>query len=503
MNFLQRAISKAFRIGPTAVSPWEAQWGREGAIPFSTAYAELEPSELVQVSSPVYACATLRSKNLAKLPLRAYRRGVRGDRVEVTSGPLIDLLGSVNPHWTFRRLLRMTEMSLCVYGQAFWVLEGGKPGKPPNEIWWANPTRMRVQPHPERYIGGFVYDDSTGAPVHFPPEDVIWIKYDNPADEWSGLSPLAAARMGIETSLGAQRSNRSIFANGMQLTGILGPVDKNAGLTREQAEQLSQLLERRFRGPDKAHRIAVMTQPVGFTQLALTPKDAEFLGLMAWGMRDVAMVMGVPPELIGDHEHATYSNIDAAMKSLWTDTLIPEATLIADELTEQLVPRFGPEVTEVEFDFSDIETLQEDRSELITQVTQLVGVGVPLNKVLQELAPRFLPSGKAGYPWGDVAWLSGGLQPISKVPEDTQSATAASGAPAGAKAPQRGEGAAPLTSVGGGTGGTPEPMQPAASAPSVEELAAAASRLGIGGESGASAQGANIAAAKAVNGRYR
>jgi len=129
-------------------------------------------------------------------------------------------------------------------------------------------------------------------------------------------------------------------------------------------------------------------------------------------------VFGVPPELIGDHEHATYSNIESAMKSLWTDTLIPEASMIADELTEQLVPLFGNEADEVEFDLSDIETLQEDRSEVIDQVVKLVGVGVPLNRALQELAPRFLPPEGDGFPWGNAAWLPSGLTPVTGDPLD-------------------------------------------------------------------------------------
>ena len=90
--------------------------------------------------------------------------------------------------------------------------------------------------------------------------------------------------------------------------------------------------------------------------------------------------------------------------------------MIADELTEQLVPLFGNEADEVEFDLSDIETLQEDRGEIIDQVVKLVGVGVPLNRALQELAPRFLPPEGEGFPWGDAAWMN--LNTMSPVTED-------------------------------------------------------------------------------------
>ena len=419
MNWLQRAAAKAFRLGP-AMAGFEASFGTDPERWSPSAYGRY-----IATSAPVHACVNLRARNLARLRLRLYKRASNGDRVEVTSGRLYDLLGSVNPHWTFRRLIRMTELSLCLHGQAFWVLENGQAGRtarqaPPREIWWADPSKMRVIPDTTTWISGFEYDDGVSGKVPFPAEDVIWFRLDNPVDQYAGLSPLAAARLAVDTAAGAMRSNRQIFDNGLQLAGIVGPADKTQSLTREQAEGLSQMLERRFKGADKAHRMAVLTQPVSFTSLALTPKDAEFLGLMKWQLREVATVYGVPPELIGDHEHATYSNVEQAAKALWTDTLIPQATMLADEITEQLVKLFPNEADEAEFDLSDIETLQEDRTEIIDQAAKLVGIGVPLNRVLQEIAPRFLPPDGTGYAWGDVAWM-----PATMVPIDGQAAAAA------------------------------------------------------------------------------
>lgn len=416
MSWTER-IRKAFRLGPASIDPFETTFGHD-----QTRYAPENYGDYVALSAAVYACSNLRAKNLAKLPLRIYKRATNGDRIEVTSGRLWDLMQSVNGHWTFHRLIRMTELSLCAYGQAFWILENGTTGRtslqvPPREIWWANPSKMKVVPDPTGYIKGFIYTDN-GVSIAFDPSDIIWLKYDNPADEFSGLSPIASARLAIDTANGAMRSNRQIFENGMMLSGVIGPADKSSSLTREQAEQLSQMLERRFRGADKAHRTAVLTQPISFTPLNLSPRDAEFMALMNWGIREVCTVFGVAPQLIGDQTHSTYSNYEQAAKALWTDTLLPEATFFADELTEQLVPLFGNEADEIEFDASNIETLQEDRAEVIDQVVKLVGVGVPLNRALQELAPRFLPPNKLGYEWGDVAWLPAGLVAVSSsVPE--------------------------------------------------------------------------------------
>ena len=405
-------IAKAFRLGPASVDGFETTFGHD-----QTRYAPEKYGDYAATNAAVYACSNIRAKNLAKLRLRIYKRTASGERVEVTSGRLFDLMRSVNGFWTFRRLVRMTEMSLCAYGQAFWILENGVAGRTaaqvaPKELWWANPAKMKVVPDPVGYIKGYLYEDQ-GNTLAFDPADVIWLKYDNPVDEFAGLSPIASARLAIDTAAGAMRSNRQIFDSGMMLSGVIGPADKTSSLTREQAEQLSQMLERRFKGADKAHRTAVLTQPISFTPLNLTPKDAEFMSIMNWGVREVCTVYGVAPQLIGDQTHSTYSNYEQAAKALWADTLLPEARFLADEITEQLVPLFGTEADEVEFDTSDIETLQEDRAEVIDQITKLVGVGVPLNRALQELAPRFLPPGETGYAWGDTAWLPATLVPVS------------------------------------------------------------------------------------------
>ncbi|MFZ4600757.1 MAG: phage portal protein, partial [Terrimicrobiaceae bacterium] len=113
-------IAKAFRLGPATVDTFETTYGHD-----QERYAPAAYGDYPATNAAVFACSNIRAKNLAKLHLKIYKRATNGERVEVTSGRLYDLMRSVNGYWTFRRLIRMTEMSLCTYGQAFWVLENG------------------------------------------------------------------------------------------------------------------------------------------------------------------------------------------------------------------------------------------------------------------------------------------------------------------------------------------------------------------------------------------
>jgi len=274
---------------------------------------------------------------------------------------------------------------------------------------------MKPIPDPEGYIKGFIYKDGNRE-LAFGPGEVIWFRYPNPADEFRGLSPLAAARVSVEASVDAMKSNGAIFKNGMSPGGILSPSDNQTAFTREERELLEAQLTRRLAGSDRRHRVMVFSHQVNLQTPTMSPKDAEFLGLMGWTLNDICRVYQIPPSKVQDFSRATYSNAEQANKALWTDAILPELAMLASELTEQLAPMFGSDLT-VEFDTSGVQALQEDQTEVTDQLQKLAALGVPLNKLLQVYRPELLPDGGTGYAWGDtpiqlaLAGLAGPVSP--------------------------------------------------------------------------------------------
>jgi HK97 family phage portal protein len=412
MSWLQNAIAKIFRLGPAVIEPAD--------IAFGTDPAEWSPTEYgryLTTSSAVYSCAELRARSLAGLAIHAYQDGQ-----ELTEGPAVELLRKVNPHWTWSRLMHMTELSLCIWGQSFWVVERGDDGEGvPTEIWWARPDNMRIVPDEQNYIAGYIYEWNNKR-IAFKKSEVIWHRKPNPLDEFAGLSPLAATRLAVDTGHAALRSNHAIFKNGVQIAGLVTPDDKDATWQADQVRALRDMLENRFKGADKAHRLAVLGQAAKFQPLGVSPKDAQFLELMQWTRSDVAMVYGVPPELIGDNTAATYNNVREAHRGIWNDTLIPEAEMIAAEINEQLMPMFGVEGLTVAWDYSGVNALAADMVEIAAQAKDWASIGVPLNAILAELAPQFLTYSDAGegFPWGNAPGSIAGGQPAAMPGEDAE-----------------------------------------------------------------------------------
>ncbi len=429
-----RASLRSFVLGPSVVQRADQSWGHD-----TSESGPPEYGDYIRTSNGVYTCATGRADLLASLPLKLYR-GQGDTRVEVTRGRLYELLAQVNPFWTLSRLIEMTELSLCLWGQAFWFLERGESGtQPPREIWWGRPDRVRVVPDPVDYLSGYLYQPlNSTQPIPYTPGEVLWFRYPNPTDEYSGLSPLAAARVGADYATDAMRTNRNLFVNGLMPGGIIAPA-KGSGVTYTdtQADELALLLERRFKGADKAHRWAVLrydaqAQPWD----GINPKDAEFLGGLKWSLEDIARAYKWPLDLIGGQR--TYENYAAALRAAWTHCILPEADDLADDLTEQLLPLFPGEADEAAFDSSGVEVLHEAEGAAWTrEKEQITAGGLTINEWRKG-------QGLKPVAWGDVWWAPGSLTPIDSAEKPV--------APAPQLMPP-GEQNPPAEQGGGGAGG--------------------------------------------------
>ena len=413
-------VARAFVTGPGSVpdpgiANYLAGFGLEQE-------SRVDYGEYIQTSNAVYTAARIRASLLSSLPIVAYRVGPDGRKDKVTGGPLVELLSKVNPFWTFQRLVEMTELSLCLWGSAYIFLDRGtnRRGRP-MEMWWARPDRVTVVPDKEAYVSHFLYQvGSDQEPMRFERDEVIWLRYPNPLDEFDGLSPLASAAIAADTSRAAMISNAAMFRNGLQLAGVVQPANGQT-LTEEQARGLEQSMSRRFKGADKAHRWGVLRFEAKFQPLSVTPKDAEYLGSLKWSLEEICRAYGVPLDLVGGER--TYANQQDARLAIWTDTIQPEARFIATELTEQLLPLFPNVADLIEFDLSGVAVLQEAEAAKWEIEKQKLDAGVMLPNEWRA------SKGLDPVPWGDAWWAptgSGGLGPVSSTVPPVSAATALS-----------------------------------------------------------------------------
>lgn len=396
----RRRRERAWPVGQGSTYDHEQAFGHD-----SSEFSPEEYGDYLVTSNEVFSAAMLRARQMGSLELKLYDRD-GPDRREVTTGPAYELLRHVNPFWTRRRLAMMDDLSMSLWGQTAWAVE--RRGATPAELWWMKPSRLRPVPDSRKYLKGFLYWPIAGGdPIPFTPDEVVWFRYPNPLDEFSPLSPLAAARLAADTASAMMKSNRSLFTNGMQAGGVIVPPEKMT-FSPEQARDLEKLFDRRMRGVDKAHRWSVFRFEAQLKQLNVTPKDAEFVAGLQLTLRQVANALGpIPVTLLNDHANATLTNAREHKLLLWEHALMPDSGAKAEEIVEQLFPMFptGQRPGHAEYDYSKVPALKEASAAAWLQERQELEVGA---KTINEWRKS---KGLAPVAWGDTPFM-----PVNKAP---------------------------------------------------------------------------------------
>lgn len=399
-----RAATRVFKLGEAAFHLHEMDSGHDNST-----YSPAEYGNYLVTSNAVYTCSKLRAETLAGFPIKGYYFDPDGKKREVPGHKSLQILKKVNDFWTLNRLIRMTQLCMCVWGRGYWFIEREGPDQrgDPVEIWWGRSDRVRVLPHPKKYIAGYSYDPMDGGkPIFFAPHEVVWFRYPNPLDEFNGLSPLAAARLAADLRSSAAQSNKKLFDQGYMMGGLLSPKN-NVRFSEGQAKELEESIQKRFSGQDKAHRWGVLRFEAEMKGNTVSPKDAEFLGTLEWGLEEIARAYGIPLDMVGGQR--TYENVQSSERSFIYRTMKPEAEFMAEELTEQYLPMFRKEkepIDLIEFDLSNLPVLQDAESEQWKREEgQIKSGSLTINEWRET-------KGKDPVPWGDAWWVEFGRGPV-------------------------------------------------------------------------------------------
>ena len=342
-------------------------------------------------SVSVYSAIKVRADAISRPPAVVLQRTLEGALLPVgQSHPAQQLLDRVNRWYTRGDLWRATEIYLNLWGSVFWALDRDQEGR--REIWPLRPDRVSILPDRQQYIRGFVYQGRSG-PVAYTPEEIIWIRYFNPLEEYAGLSPIAPARLSVDMGTDGMRFNRNFLRNSAQPDFVLLT---NEDMTDAEIENFYSRWETRYKGPGNAHRPAIANFIRDIKTLGISHREMDFMQGLRWSLEEVSRTYGVPKPLLSDFERATFANVNAAERIFWRNTMVPELKFLQEQLTRMLLPRIGYPDLSLEFDLSAIEALQEDENRRVQREVQLLDRGVvTINELRRQ---RNL----ADVPWGDT-----------------------------------------------------------------------------------------------------
>ncbi len=306
-----------------------------------------------------------------------------GRRKEITDHPLLKLLTYVNKFDTGNELFEMSQITLDLVGEAFWVLNFTKGGVPA-EIWVAEPHRMTVVPDPELYIKGYTYRHGSEG-QSLTTNEVIFFKYPDPANRYRGLGPAQAAHKDINVERFTRTWQERFFYNNAEPQGILSI----PGVDEDDLKLFEESWKKKFGGMHNARKTAFVNEEIKYERIGTTPREMDFWRSDKANRDRLLLALGMPLSVMGISENVNRANAEAG-EFLFTRWVVrPRLVKLREKMNEQLVPKFGPNL-ELDFD----EPVPQTKEMLIKQSEVGVKTGfLTINEARQALGYDKIGSG--------------------------------------------------------------------------------------------------------------
>jgi HK97 family phage portal protein len=164
-----------------------------------------------------------------------------------------------------------------------------------------------------------------------------------------GKSRLSRARSVIDASAQVQQFANSVYRNGVAPSGIL---EADERIEDNQLQRLKDQFARAFSGSNNAGSALVLDQGVKWKQLGVSPEDAELLNSRRFSVEEIARIFSVPPPIIGDLSHGTFTNTETVGRWFATNTLSPWIRKIEAEFKRSVFSEASRPTHRLTFDMS-------------------------------------------------------------------------------------------------------------------------------------------------------
>lgn len=348
-------------------------------------------------SAVAYRCIQAIAGNAASLRLE-----VRATDDTVVEGHWLSLLWErPNDLWSRRVLAEVLWSRLETKGETFVYLDRGESGTgTPSAMWpiWGQVEVVMATVEDSmtgkvkrRLVGYKVTVPGSGEKIGLLPEEVLWLRYPHPSQEFGSQSPLEAAGHSVEMDAYARAWQIGEFRNGAKPKHVVYLGD----MTEQQYTQAVESYRSSVAGPQNAGKSLLLAskQPSKADRITMTAEEMSWLDTRNVSWQETLLAFGVPKDyLMGG---ATYENRAASKTTLWSDTIVSKLEIVASEITRQALSR---EVgRRARFATEDVDALQEGADAKAKRTTDLAAHDVTtLDEARAEMGLDPLPGGMGG-----------------------------------------------------------------------------------------------------------
>ena len=279
-----------------------------------------------------YAAVALIAEAIGSLPLRLYRRD-GDDRKAATEHPLHTVLHRApNESQSATEFWEWMVSSMLLTGNAYARVTRGFDG----QVRSLDPMvtdRVTIMRKGET-IAGYEYTNRDGVRERLLPAEVFHLRHRAGNDPLVGVSPITAARAVIQLAQAEAQHGQSTFDNGTRASGTLSIPGR---LKPEQRQAIAASWQSQYAGGPNAGKVPVLEEGAVFTPISLSLADSEWVAARRFSVEEICRIFKVPPVLIGDLSHSTYSNSVAMDMFFAKHTLGRHLSAIEGAINRQLL----------------------------------------------------------------------------------------------------------------------------------------------------------------------
>lgn len=278
--------------------------------------------------STVYACIRVIAETIASLPLGVFQV-VNDGSEKADDHPLYRLLhDEPNSEMTSFVYREVMMAHLLLHGNSYsQIIRNGR-----NQVvslYPLLPENMTVDRN-EKGVLTYTYITSEGKQVDLRPTDVLHIPglgYDG----IMGYSPIALEKNAIGLGIAAEEYGSKFFSNGARPSGILTHPN-----TVKDPKKLRDSWNAAYGGSSNANRVAILEEGMHFESMSVPNNEAQFLETRKFQVDEICRIFRVPPHLVGNLEHATFSNIEHQSIDFAVHTIRPWLVRIEQAMNRAL-----------------------------------------------------------------------------------------------------------------------------------------------------------------------
>ena len=270
----------------------------------------------------VLACVNAIAGALATLPVYVYRTSATG-RTEAPDHPVARLIRRPHALLTWPELVEWWVAQVLLHGNGLMVAEPDGAGAIASlvPVPWPNVRPVIV-------AGGrlaFDVTEMTGpygavsAQRRILDSEVVILR-DRSDDGVIGRSRISRAKEVVGNAVALQDWSAATWRNAATPSGA---IKINGSLTEEQFKRVKSQIEQNVGGTANAKRVLILDNGASFEAMSCSPEDAEVLASRRFSVEELCRIFNVPPPIVQDYTHNTFTN--SAQASLWfaSNTLAP------------------------------------------------------------------------------------------------------------------------------------------------------------------------------------